>query len=520
MGFTFNFLFGEMNNKVDFFQKKLSNTRSFTRQKKTSGIWIWIIVIILLLVLWLVYWKLFYAPVNQDEYEPEIYDINLHLDDEVYLQWEIKADGDIFTYTHTIEDANYWVIWIKSDSINLSDYVWFVQLTGIVVKKPVQWIPIVKVMTLSGSLAWVDDSDTNIVLDENSGVYILWAWIQFLPTFFDEYVLLNEWENGEIRIQNIESWKEIVLDYFRCNPSDPNRNCKWLNETFANNNAQSFVTSEWDVYYKMSEAQSRFVSNWNRWWIFINDVSDDVVFELKDLIKFANEKNINEWVKSRWISICQWSWEKLQKINNSEINLKQEWLIVTISGDGVEKQMSCQILVDFSLPKKWELQGLTIWDDIVISEELGVNEDETKSEDVKQEENEDEGQISATAFDINVPQFPIKEEWLQYKSARGGYILKFPSSNISYSVSSVKENFGRSDVNCSYVINVIKYSDKENLEISPAIRIYECQWSVEKSWAQWIVVYPRLDKKFIVQMNDGAWNNFSMNLKFEELMEE
>jgi hypothetical protein len=46
----------------------------------------------------------------------------------------------------------------------------------------------------------------------------------------------------------------------------------------------------------------------------------------------------------------------------------------------------------------------------VISEELGVNEDETKSEDVKQEENEDEGQISATAFDINVPQFPIKEE--------------------------------------------------------------------------------------------------------------
>jgi hypothetical protein len=65
---------------------------------------------------------------------------------------------------------------------------------------------------------------------------------------------------------------------------------------------------------------------------------------------------------------------------------------------------------------------------------------------------------------------------------------------------------------------VIKYSEKENLEVSPSVRIYECDWSVEKSWAQWIIVYPRLNKKFIVQMNDGSWNDFSMNLKFEELV--
>ena len=382
-----------------------------------------------------------------------------------------------------------------------------------------QWDPIVKVRQLSGTMSKVED-ETNIVLDWNAWVYFKWAWIQFLPNFFDEYVLLNEGENGEIRIQNIETGKEFTLNYFRCNPSDPNRNCKWLSDTFASNNAQTFVTSEWDVFYKQSEVQSWFVANWDRWGIFIDEVPDDVVFELKDLIKFANEKNMNEWIKSRAMKICQWEWEKLQKINNSEINLKQEWLIVTVSGDWIEKQMTCQILVDFSLPTKWELQSLTIWDDIVISEDPEVKEEETRTDEVNQEEKKEEGQISATALDINVPQFPIKEEWLEYKSTRWGYILKFPSSNISYSVSSVKENFGRNDVKCSYVINVIKYSEKENLEISPAIRVYECDWSVEKSWAQWIIVYPRLDKKFIVQMNDWAWNDFSMNLKFEELVEE
>jgi len=493
----------------------MSNTRSFTRQKKSSHIWIWIIVVIILLILWLVGWKLFWAPANLNNYEEENnHVIDFSLWEQVYLQWEIKWNGDITTHTHTIEDVNYWIIRIKSESINLSDYAWFVELTGIV-EKFYQGNPIIRVISLSGTLAWSGDVK-NIVLDENSWVYILWAWIQFLPSFFDEYVLLNEWENGEIHIQNIETEKEVVLNYFRCNPSDPNKNCKGLNETFANNNAQSFVTSEWDVYYKMSEAQSRFVSNWNRWGIFINDVSDDVVFQLKDLIKFANEKNINEWIKSRAASICQWSWEKMQKINNSEINLKQEWLIVTVSWDGMEKQMTCQILVDFSLPAKWKLQSLTIWDDVVVSDEP-QNEEESNTE---TSWNIVEAPISATSLDTNVPQFPVKEEWLVYKSARWGYSLQFPSSNISYSVSSVKENFGRDDVNCSYVINVIKYSDKENLEISPAIRVYECQWSVEKSWAQWIVVYPRLDKKFIVQMNDGSWNDFSMNLKFEELIEE
>ena len=503
-----------MDNKADFFQKKMSNTRSFTRQKKSSHIWIWIIVVILLLILWLVGWKLFWAPANLNNYEEENnHVIDFSLWEQVYLQWEIKWNGDIITHTHTIEDVNYWIIRIKSDAINLSDYAWFVELTGIV-EKFYQWNPILKVIALSGSLAWT--GDVSIDMNENWGVYILWAWIQFLPSFFDEYVLLNEWENWELRIQNIETEKEIVLNYFRCNPSDPNKNCKWLNEAFANNNAQSFVTSEWDVYYKLSEAQSWFVSNGNRWGIFINDVSDDAVFELKDLIKFANEKNINEWIKSRAASICQWSWEKMQKINNSEINLKQEWLIVTVSWDGMEKQMTCQILVDFSLPAKWKLQSLTIWDDVIVSDEP-QNEEESNTEITW---NTVEAPISATSLDINVPQFPVKEEWLVYKSARWGYSLQFPSSNISYSVSSVKENFGRDDVNCSYVINVIKYSDKENLEISPAIRVYECQWSVEKSWAQWIVVYPRLDKKFIVQMNDGSWNDFSMNLKFEQLTEE
>jgi hypothetical protein len=57
------------------------------------------------------------------------------------------------------------------------------------------------------------------------------------------------------------------------------------------------------------------------------------------------------------------------------------------------------------------LQSLTIGDDVVVSEEPEVKEEETKTDEVTQEEDKkDEAEISAKAFDTNVPQFPIKEE--------------------------------------------------------------------------------------------------------------
>lgn len=496
-----------MDNKTDFFQKKLSNPRSFSRQKKTSKARVWLFACLFLVILWLIARKI----LDKNEWDQHK-DVDFSLWEEVYLQWELKSDGDIITHTHTIDDVNYWEIWIKSDSVNLSDYAGFVELSW-VVEKFYQSNPIVKVYSISWTKVGSGDG-INMVFDGDNGYYIPEAGILFLPGFYEEYLSLNDGKDWKILIKKIDSWEEVTINYFRCNAADPNRNCKWLNETFAKNNAQSFVTSEWDVYYKQSEDNSWFVSNGDWWWIFIHNVSDDIIFELKDLIKFANEKNINEWVKSRAANICQWSWERLQKITNSETLLKQEWLIVTVSWDGIEKKMTCQIFVDFSLPAKWKLQSLTIWGDVENSEEAKNDEETNLTWSVT------EAPISAISLDTNVPQFPIKEDGLVYKSARWGYSLQFPSSNISYSVSSVKENFGRSDVNCYYVINVIKYSDKENLEVSPSVRIYECKWSVEKSWAQWIIVYPRLDKKFIVQMNDGARNDFSMNLKFQELMEE
>ena len=114
-----------MDNKTDYFQRKMYSTKPITRHRKNSNKWIRIIVILLLIALWLVGRKLFWAPTDL-WWDIEQVNANFSLQEQVYLQWELRADGDIITHTHTIEDETYWKIWIKSDSINLFDYAWFV----------------------------------------------------------------------------------------------------------------------------------------------------------------------------------------------------------------------------------------------------------------------------------------------------------------------------------------------------------------------------------------------------------
>ena len=127
--------------------------------------------------------------------------------------------------------------------------------------------------------------------------------------------------------------------------------------------------------------------------------------------------------------------------------------------------------------------------------------------------------LNEVVWDPSVTQFPLQpEKGLVYTSNRGGYSLKFPSGNISYAVSSVRENFGQASLYCSYVINVIKYADKENLEISPAIRIYECEAKGGvPSLGEKMLVKQGAGRIFVIQINDPAWISFSNEVVFSSV---
>lgn len=137
-----------MSERNDFFQKKMSNTRSFKRQASHSYTWLRIVLgIVVLLSGGYIGYRFFFAPANLSGIEGNT--AQFSLGQEITLQGILKADGDIMTHTHSITDTTYGTIGVKSDSINLGNYEGFVESTGIV-EKFFQGAPIVEITALSG----------------------------------------------------------------------------------------------------------------------------------------------------------------------------------------------------------------------------------------------------------------------------------------------------------------------------------------------------------------------------------
>jgi hypothetical protein len=247
------------------------------------------------------------------------------------------------------------------------------------------------------------------------------AGIHFLPAFFEEYLLLNEGENGQILLQDLETGTGIIINYFRCNAANPNRNCKGLVEMFSQTAAHSFVTANGDTYYKQSEVNSWFVANGDWWGIFINDVPEESVMKLKDLIVFANGKVMKNWLDFSAPRICQNAEEKLQKIVKSSFTLKQEGLVALIQGQGLTHSVECSVQVDFSLPQKGVLLSLTLGN---VSSLTGtVTSGEKKADNTPTSPVSSSGEVlvptAPLVRDPTVAQFPLNiEKGLTYTSSR------------------------------------------------------------------------------------------------------
>lgn len=125
--------------------------------------------------------------------------------------------------------------------------------------------------------------------------------------------------------------------------------------------------------------------------------------------------------------------------------------------------------IDFTKPTKLKLLDLKIND-------LGENPLSTQPIEAPKEKKEETLTTSSTITPSN-KQFPVNsEKTMSYNSSRGEYRMIFPSANISYTSNTIDEDFGQVGVRCRYAIKVIDYKNKESIQTSPKVIIYECSF--------------------------------------------
>lgn len=412
---------------------------------------------------------------------------------EVSLSWLLQADGDLISYTHTLTMADAMIVGLKSRTLDLSIYSGQVNIQWIV-EKELNDIFIVEVNTISWSLAstW----STGTVLGSGGGLYFPQAGIYLPVEFGQRYALLNQGEWGILKVQNLSNNQIILISYFVCNSSDPNKNCSQLKQNIWASAEKIVVSNRGDKLYKLEWVTSWFFSNGNYYGYFINDVADQEVINLVDAIVLPTETYIKDSLLSKIQSLCTDGSTSLMQVQNQTLSMDLNGLVVTLQWPTVDGSASCKIFIDPSQAAWWTKISY-------------ISNTPTTSS------------TTTTAFattvsdlDTSVKQFPINlDKTITFNSSRG-YSIIFPSSNISYESLNVDDTLDLPGVRCSVQMDVTKYADKATLHDDPKVRIFTCniKGTLNNLGNSIIQKESANGTKFLIQVMDAARMDFAKNI--------
>lgn len=426
--------------------------------------------------------------------------------DEVMWSGELDDDGDIVNYTHSLDLDAYWEVYLKSSTINLTNYEWKVYFEWIV-DRIYQWVPIVSVDTIYSleddfSLSWLDLS-----WNDEKSMYLPKLWIYLDSNFFENYDLVNNWEYWEIKIKHLDTNKIIVVSYFKCENGNNERDCERFNDIFSQTSSQNFVNSYWITYYKQSEVQSWFFSNWNLFGYFIDDVEDSIVKDLTKYIKLVGVWFFDKYVKPNLSFLCNsWSYS-LDTLKNRNISINNDQIVAVVDwSDSDGNEISCKVQINPELQYMSKILSFDI--------DLNIDDSAEEENDEGVDEKEDDSNITSYDRDTDVQQFPVNlEKSLEFTSRRWHTIV-FPSSNIAYAGQTVQEDFDQVWVSCFSAMNVVQYSEKDLVGEKWNVKVYECNVKDSFDESNKKLIYKNIwDRSFVVEIVDPAWVDFANNIE-------
>lgn len=416
----------------------------------------------------------------------------------VSLSGTLQANGDLISYTHTLTLADTTIVGLKSRTLDLSIYTGMIDVQG-TVEKELNAMFIIEVSAVSWSLAstWTTGQT---LLWSGSGIYISQAGIYLPAEFGQKYTVLNQWENWVLKVQNIATNQIILISYFACKKSDPNKNCTQLQQNIWGSAEKTLTTSNWDKLYKLEWVNSWFFTNDNYYGYFINDVSEQEVIDVANAFILPNENYVQNTLLSKLQTLCTDGTTSLMQITTSALGMDLNGLIINIQWPTADGSATCKVFIDPS-----QAAGGTKLS--YISNTTNPTPDSTTTTTTPPVSN----------IDTSVKQFPINLEKTMTFTSNRGYSIIFPSMNIAYEAINVDESLDLPGVRCSTQMNVTKFSDKATLTDSPKVKIFTCTikgtlnnaWNsiIQKTSVNWI--------NFLIQIMDPARSEFAANIQIQ-----
>ncbi|MFA6256501.1 MAG: hypothetical protein WC606_04960, partial [Candidatus Absconditabacterales bacterium] len=422
----------------------------------------------------------------------------------VSLSGMLQANGDLISYTHTLTLPDATILGLKSRTLDLGLYTGFIDIQG-TVEKELNTMFIIEVSSISGTLASTGNAGQSL-LGSGSGVYFSQAGIYLPAEFGQKYIVLNQGENGVLKVQNIATNQIVLITYFVCKTSDPNKNCAQLQQNIGASAEKTISTSHGDTLYKLEGVASWFFTNGNFYGYFINDVSEQEVIDVANALVLPNDYYVQNTLLSKLQSLCTDGVTSLTQITTHALGMDLNGLIINLQGPTADGSAVCKVFIDPS-----QAAGGTKISYISNTPASSVSTtSSTTSASVISSSTTTP--TTMLPIDASVKQFPINlEKTMTFTSSTRGYSIVFPSMNIAYEALNVDEDLDLPGVRCSTQMNVTKFSDKATMRDAPKIRIYSCviKGTLNNVGNSIIQRTSANDITFLIQILDPAWAEFA-----------
>lgn len=491
----------------------------YSKPKKSRSAWnsvLWVLIIVILGVLLrankdIILSKLEERWLRGDATIQTDMSNTLFVGQDANLTGSISENMDKISYTHTLQTLSYGVVWLRSNTIPLQQYInTDVQIIGKVVdyKGSTYIVDVVDIISLSvntntGTLLTGKEllSSAGIILSDIASDNLTWDKSS-------SSLGISQWL---FSINDMTTNAKVMIRYITCDSSNVARDCAWFAKSFGEAQREDFVDSYGNTFYKLADAKTRFASIDNQRGIYLESDDATMIARVMRHIQFISNTRARKTFLTTAKDIC---------VSPSlTINMPTMFTIVpyedtfTVRVDWTATNggsVVCTILIDPSNSLGGKLMNIAT-PDAAAWAEIPEMPDTTTQWEI---ENQDPVVINNNGGGMTAPsikQFPLKPGKELTFNSRGKKIM-FPSSNIAFSSFNVNEKIGW--LICSMGTKAIVYANKAELETNPSIILYSCKTG-KPTLSDSMVSFDAAGMTYIVDIKDPAWYDFATHIIIE-----